>query len=850
MDCFEILNINETKDTKEIRRAYSKLLTKYSPEVDPEGFKRLRGAYEEALLKVKQDGETGKKALSPLDEFMDEFEEVYKCFQKRVSVECWTELLEKDICCNIDTSGEVSNGILRFIMEYYNFPHEIWQLFDSYFSWSAKKDKLYNDFPKNFIDFVIYKINNKSTLRYEYLRECTGEDVDNFITEYNKAYNALEDYDLYAANNSIKSAEKICPNHPDLLILIGRYLTITGHMEEAIKLFTDIISKDKEDIDAYFYKGDLYFRIGNLKEAYNDYKMVLNIKSDSFGALYGIGKCCIVLEKYEEAIEYLEKLCDLADYRQDIKIILNSAYNFYRDSLLGNIEEDPTNNDLKYKLAEIYFKTNKTEESYNILSELMQSANVTSDMYALYCQILRNLKNIELAYSTVCKAVDLFNDDYKLNFLKADILDEFGKYEEAIEQYDKILTFKEEEASVHNNKSYIYNILNRHNEALECADKAISIDPNMAHAYKNKAAALLGLGLYENCLEACEQALNIYQYLTEVYVIKMKTFININLYDEALRVYNNANDLGLKDSKLYHEKARVLIILDRFEEAIDYCDLAIEMEPDKLEFIYRKGLCYYYKEEYDDAIEWFDNAIKQDESYGGSYYYKTLSFMYSSREKEALDVIDEVISLNMEHLDSFYDLKGLIMRKEENFEEAVIQYKKAISYEPAVGQYYYLLGDSLGELEQFEEAIECFEKAIELDPNQADWYVDMSYSLYNLNKYNECIKYCNKAIDIDEECVVAHQNKGWAFFKLENIKEAEEECSIGLKLDGNNSGVLLLKLRILQYKKLYQDALIVCDRMLELNEDDEKVKGIRQDLLKEINKPKSEKKGLFGSLFK
>ncbi|KAJ51925.1 tetratricopeptide (TPR) repeat protein [Clostridium tetanomorphum] len=850
MDCFEILNINETKDTKEIRRAYSKLLTKYSPEVDPEGFQRLRGAYEEALLKAKEDESLSKKQLSPLDKFMKEFEEIYKCFQKRVDSQCWTELLEKDICYNIDTSGKVSDRILRFIMEYYNFPHEIWQLFDSYFSWSVKKDKLYNDFPKNFIDFVIYKINNKSTFRYKYLRECKGDDGDKFITEYNKIYNAIEDFDLYTANNSIKVAEKFCPTHPDLLILIGRYLTINGKMEEAIKLFTDIISNDKEDLDAYFYRGDLYYRIGNLKEAYNDYKMVLHIKPDFFGALYGLGKCCIILQKYEEAIEHLEKLCELVQYRQDIKIILNSTYNFYTDSLLEAIEEDTTNNNLKYKLAEIYFKTNKTEESYNILSELMQSTNVTSEIYSLFCQVLRDLKNIELAYSTVCKAVDLFNDDYKLNFLKADILDELGKYEEAIEQYDKILTLKEEEASVHNNKSYIYNILNRHNEALECAHRAISIDSNMAHAYKNKAAALLELGLYENCLEACEQALNIYQYLTEVYIIKMKAFINIKLYDEALRVYDNASDLGLRDSKLYYEKAIVLIILDRFEEAINYCDRAMEIEPNNSDFIYRKGLCYYYKEDYGQAIEWFDNAIKLNSSYGGSYYYKTLSLMYSSMEKQALDVIDEAINLNIEHPDSFYDLKGLIMRKENNYEEAVVQYRKAISYEPAVGQYYYLLADSLSELGKFEEAIEYFKKAIDIDPNQEDWYVDMSYSLYNLNKYNECIKYCNKAIDINDECVIAHQNKGWAFFKLGNIKKAEEECTTALKLDGNNSGVLLLKLRILQYKKLYQDALIVCDRMLELDEDDEKVKGIRQDLLKEINKSKSEKKGFFGSLFK
>jgi curved DNA-binding protein CbpA len=46
---FDILNIAETRDMKVIKTAYRERLVQVNPEDDPEGFKALREAYEEAV---------------------------------------------------------------------------------------------------------------------------------------------------------------------------------------------------------------------------------------------------------------------------------------------------------------------------------------------------------------------------------------------------------------------------------------------------------------------------------------------------------------------------------------------------------------------------------------------------------------------------------------------------------------------------------------------------------------------------------------------------------------------------------------------------------------------------------
>ncbi len=91
---FHILDIEETKDEQKIQQAYRNRLKQTNPENDPEGFKRLRTAYEEATAWARTVDAEVIKEKDAFDLWVDRVDDVYRNIEDCNRVELWEALIQ------------------------------------------------------------------------------------------------------------------------------------------------------------------------------------------------------------------------------------------------------------------------------------------------------------------------------------------------------------------------------------------------------------------------------------------------------------------------------------------------------------------------------------------------------------------------------------------------------------------------------------------------------------------------------------------------------------------------------------------------------------------------------------
>ena len=80
---------------------------------------------------------------------------------------------------------------------------------------------------------------------------------------------------------------------------------------------------------------------------------------------------------------------------------------------------------------------------------------------------------------------------------------------------------------------------------------------------------------------------------------------------------------------------------------------------------------------------------------------------------------------------------ALIYDLESEFEEAIVEFDKAIKLNPNDPRYHNGKGIALDHLEKYQEAIGEFDKAIELDPNNPGYYHNKRLAQDKLNKHSK-----------------------------------------------------------------------------------------------------------------
>lgn len=269
IEVFQILGIEATKDEGLIKNAYRDKLAVTNPEDNPEGFKQLRAAYEEACRLAKQSGEetAEKKDQSVSGIWVAKAAEIYANIRSRRDVAAWEKLFADDCFLSLEEEENCRIKLLRFIMDHFRLPGDVWKLLDKKLGITAGAAALRERFPADFIRFVLGKCERGEDVEFD---QFEGEDeaaYDLFLQYYDRCWQALQSGDLEQARQNIEKADDLGIRHPVMEVCRGELMEKQGRVGEAAELFEGLMNRYPGDFMVCYNAAEMFWR---QKEAEND----------------------------------------------------------------------------------------------------------------------------------------------------------------------------------------------------------------------------------------------------------------------------------------------------------------------------------------------------------------------------------------------------------------------------------------------------------------------------------------------------------------------------------------------------------------------------------------------------
>ena len=688
----QILGIGELTDEGSVKAAYLAKLKTANPEDDPEGFRRIRRAYEAALelLRAREE-ETEEKEKTYMDLWLDRVDQVYRDFTVRGHVEAWEELLEDPVCQDLDTSLEARDAMLGYLCSHFFLPREIWKRLDEEFQIVSDTEELKERFPADFLDYIKYYTENDYYIDFDQMSLRDGADreavdVDGYIRayqelrascdrgEWKKAVQQKEEIEAYGVFYPWEAAERLRIRSA----LYRTALEAPEMGEEMSRLQREKLLRAAEKLAGQY--GDSQYimtHAGNIQWEWGDHEKALACwqkAPDNYEAR------CGVIQYYLEDGRDAEKAKDMAqemmeDNRDDrLSQYLIQANQYliacYQEKLDSADDEDVRMETL-LEIAWCRFQNQEMEESLRILEKMEPTEalcysyhNLKGRVLAAMSRFQEAVPELETWLRMIRETVDDGSEEARKRlrregdacFMLGWSRYKTGRYQEAAADLEKGLEkikTPTERLSCMNTLAEVWLAMDACEKAADLCSQIIALERNYYPAYLNRQEAYFRLKNAQQVVDDYHRAVEIYPGYYKPYLLAEKVFFFCRQYEDALDVVKRAeeNQAELSDEmRLYRCKAR-RNLAHSYEErrtiAQELLDIktALDGENTDLEDIseldYELGLLDWDDDELNSALEHLQEAIRKNPSRQQYFVVKADILRNAGRPGEALALYEQ-----------------------------------------------------------------------------------------------------------------------------------------------------------------------------------------------------------------
>src|SRR5260221_521196 len=308
-------------------------------------------------------------------------------------------------------------------------------------------------------------------------------------------------------------------------------------------------------------------------------------------------------------------------------------------------------------------------------------------------------------------------------------------------------------------------------------------------------------------------------YDIDSYEIIIDHYMARSKFKKALIAVNSAIDQFPFSTDLLSVKAQVLSHLRQYDEALVLLETAKNLHPNDIEVYLTIGSVYSLKGNHKDAIAIYEEALEfADETQDELYYNIGLSYQSMEDYDNAIVSYKKSIEVNISHDGSLYEL-AFCLDIIGQLENSLAYYKKFIDEDPYSTAAWYNLGIVCNKLERFDEAVDAYEFALAIDENFASARFNMGNSLMNLEKYTEALEEFKKTIEIEGPSPEVYCCIGAAYESLEHYDLGLKYFQKSTKLDPLYDEAIFGAGNCLEKQEKWYQALHFFNKAIKISND-------------------------------
>lgn len=844
-ETFEILQISGTRDETEIRAAYHRLLAGVNPEDDPEGFKRLRKAYEEALAYAAAPAEERRHAGvewlqdQEVGAFLQRAADIYDTFRKRLDPAEWKRLLSDPVLLSLEDGETAKWRLFSYLAEHYRLPFGIWKLLDEKFFIQEDQKEFREHLPEAFVDYLVRKLQSEEehgSFPYEKLAGKPDADYDGFLQEYMVFSNERFDKIREALEEKGRRLEKLASygiSHPWYELDCAGYLLDCGRPEPAAALAGKLVDENPEDGHVRLIGAGILMQCGEKDRAakiWSEYLTWENQTRDGrFHALSALAK----LEAESGRWERAKDLCEVAGAIHDTETlrtllleILRNLIEKYRskDGLLTEEEADT--------LCWSFIRTGSYEDGIAFFEAHPEYVRNTADWH--------RKRSILYVSAGRCK----------------EALDAVGAWRQCMEQEEAQADPEDAEEAQKERKWYqaqnahiegrIWNWMYHQEKekgdadpealcriaerALACHDRALALEPEQKKYLLHKLTLLRDIREDRKVIDVCEQMIRLDSSFFWAYSYMQEAYENLRMAQEVVDTFYRAKKIYAGNSEIYLRAVRVFLAYRQYQDALGILRQAEEAGAMNPELQVKKAAAICRLADRRDPEAWKEAdayaalAVSQlekenaDPALLAELYLErawlnenTGAFQGDYRER-MLQYARKSLKLQ-DNTNVRYFLGRLYLNEYKDYDQAYEHLKVCEAQGMDFTWMYLYLGRCQEYFKEYDRALSYYDRVMKMDPDFRDALWRMGWIWRNKFKRTTRTEYAEKALyyfDLQEERFGAFTDlfrwRSYLYLCLRDYGRALSEAEQGLARE-EDSGLWLLKGRALRKLDRYEEAL-------------------------------------------